>query len=350
MNSIFGRNTVPHKRLFLLPLAILILLGYSSTTIDFANVAIAQDYNEDNFNQGDESMVVSTSNSGTDEDSSMNDNLDENTNNQGLSGDSETGTNDNIDGSTYAQNDNSSSNENSSNGQEDVGSQDATTNKKLPPRAEAGSDIVTYEGDTVVLNGEKSSDDDDEIRSYHWLQIEGPEQITLRNVDTSFPTFQAPSVSSETKFRFELTVTDNDELSDTDSVDVTVSDRLIDAQQLSTDDNIQNIESSTDNSTFFNPQQNNGTIDSEREGTQILENNDSRGTINESTEQQISSQDSKVVSDGLVEEALNDMSNTGDVPSNETIELFTPQNSNHDESGAVDSNLSSTFEHIEQVR
>ena len=55
MNSIFGRNTVPHKRLFLLPLAILILLGYSSTTIDFANVAIAQDYNEDNFNQGDES-------------------------------------------------------------------------------------------------------------------------------------------------------------------------------------------------------------------------------------------------------------------------------------------------------
>ena len=38
------------------------------------------------------------------------------------------------------------------------------------------------------------------------------------------------------------------------------------------------------------------------------------------------------------------MSNTGDVPSNETIELFTPQNSNHDESGAVDSNLSSTFE------
>ena len=29
---------------------------------------------------------------------SMNDNLDENTNNQGLSGDSETGTNDNIDG------------------------------------------------------------------------------------------------------------------------------------------------------------------------------------------------------------------------------------------------------------
>lgn len=53
----FGRNIIPRKRLSL-PLAILILLSYlSTTTIDFANVAIAEDYNEDNFRQDGDSSI-----------------------------------------------------------------------------------------------------------------------------------------------------------------------------------------------------------------------------------------------------------------------------------------------------
>src|SRR4029079_15506136 len=110
---------------------------------------------------------------------------------------------------------------------------------KMPPKADAGDDIITNEGDTVVLNAERSTDIDGNIEAYHWSQIEGPQELTIDNIDTVFPKFKAPSVSSDTRFQFDLTVTDNDGLSDSDSVYVTI--RYVDAST----ENIQNSELST---------------------------------------------------------------------------------------------------------
>ncbi|MGD9235000.1 MAG: PKD domain-containing protein [Desulfobacterales bacterium] len=77
------------------------------------------------------------------------------------------------------------------------------------PTADAGPDQTVSEGQAVLLNGSNSSDPDDGIASYHWVQV-GEPTVTLSNPDVRQPTFTAPDVGSEgAALTFELTVIDH---------------------------------------------------------------------------------------------------------------------------------------------
>ncbi|MBW2514080.1 MAG: fibronectin type III domain-containing protein, partial [Deltaproteobacteria bacterium] len=79
-----------------------------------------------------------------------------------------------------------------------------------PPVADAGPDQIVSEGQTVVLNGSNSTDPDDGIASYHWVQM-GEPVVNLFDPDTKQPTFTAPAAGLEgTALTFELTVVDHD--------------------------------------------------------------------------------------------------------------------------------------------
>jgi hypothetical protein len=89
-----------------------------------------------------------------------------------------------------------------------------------PPRflvADAGPNQAVDEGDDVILNGDGSENAD----SFSWQQTTGP-GVQLNLVNSSAPTFIAPSVSGETVLTFELTVGDNSGNSRTDSVRIVV--------------------------------------------------------------------------------------------------------------------------------
>ena len=98
------------------------------------------------------------------------------------------------------------------------------------PIADAGTNQEANVGNVVSLDGTKSIASDGTIDSFSWIQTgEGP-SVTLSRADTESPTFEAPSVSADTVFTFELTVTDRpstgdvevEELTDTDTVNVLV--------------------------------------------------------------------------------------------------------------------------------
>ncbi len=61
---------------------------------------------------------------------------------------------------------------------------------------------------TVTLDGSGSRDPDGNITSYSWTQTAGP-TITLSDANVASPTFTAPSVSSDTILKFNLTVKDD---------------------------------------------------------------------------------------------------------------------------------------------
>ena len=86
---------------------------------------------------------------------------------------------------------------------------------------------MSCEGDSpVTLDGPNSSDADGTIATYAWVQTAGT-AVTLTNADTATATFTAPdvAVAGET-LTFELTVTDNDGLTATDTVSITVIDMI----------------------------------------------------------------------------------------------------------------------------
>ncbi|WP_026376357.1 PKD domain-containing protein [Aestuariibacter salexigens] len=104
------------------------------------------------------------------------------------------------------------------------------------PTANAGVDQVVDEQSEVTLNGSGSSDDDGNIDSYEWQQTSGTD-VTLSDSAVANPTFTAPDISEDETLTFELTVTDNEGASDTDSVDVQVTaiiDNSIPASEIQT--------------------------------------------------------------------------------------------------------------------
>ncbi len=95
------------------------------------------------------------------------------------------------------------------------------TSQNLPPVADAGTEQTVSEGDMVVLNGSGSSDPDpDDLLTYQWEQTAGA-RVTLSDDSDAQPEFTAPDAGES--LTFELTVTDNDGLTDTDSVTVNVT-------------------------------------------------------------------------------------------------------------------------------
>ena len=93
----------------------------------------------------------------------------------------------------------------------------------LAPIAEAGPNQAVVAGDTVALDGTNSTDVDGSIVSYLWMQTAGI-SATLSDVTSSEPTFTAPYVDlADEALTFQLTVSDDDGLTDTDFVTINVS-------------------------------------------------------------------------------------------------------------------------------
>ncbi|HMJ79117.1 MAG TPA: PKD domain-containing protein [Iamia sp.] len=90
-----------------------------------------------------------------------------------------------------------------------------------PPVADAGPDQLVNLGDTVTLDGTGSEDPDSDELDYSWVQTGGGTVVTLTGADTAQPTFTAPE--GPDTLAFELTVTDDDGLTDTDTVIITVN-------------------------------------------------------------------------------------------------------------------------------
>ena len=92
-----------------------------------------------------------------------------------------------------------------------------------PPVADAGPDQTVDEGVTVTLNGSNSSDPDDGIKSYRWVQTKGP-AVDLPDPALDKPTFVSPDVGPDgAALIFELTVTDKSDRTSTDTCIVNVS-------------------------------------------------------------------------------------------------------------------------------
>jgi hypothetical protein len=91
------------------------------------------------------------------------------------------------------------------------------------PVAGAGADQSVSGGSKVTLDATASTDADDGIGSYSWLQVQGP-QVILSNPQSATPRFTAPDVGrGSASLVFELTVTDAGGLQDTDTCAVAVT-------------------------------------------------------------------------------------------------------------------------------
>ncbi|MGA8181804.1 MAG: PKD domain-containing protein [Desulfobacterales bacterium] len=86
--------------------------------------------------------------------------------------------------------------------------QQASVPQNQLPTADAGPDQTVSQGQTVFLNGSNSTDPDDGIASYHWVQI-GKPTVNLSDPNKKQCTFTAPDVDQAgSTLIFELTVTD----------------------------------------------------------------------------------------------------------------------------------------------
>jgi choice-of-anchor B domain-containing protein len=89
------------------------------------------------------------------------------------------------------------------------------------PNAVAGGSQTVNSGASVTLNGSASNDPDGDALSYQWMQTAGA-TVTINNATSASASFTAPTVSSDTLLRFDLTVSDG-VIMDTASTSVTVS-------------------------------------------------------------------------------------------------------------------------------
>jgi len=95
------------------------------------------------------------------------------------------------------------------------------TGVNTAPNAIAGGSQTVNGGINVTLNGSASNDAEGDTLTYQWTQAAGT-NVTLNNATTASASFTAPTVSSDTLLRFDLTVSDTSGLSNTASTQVTV--------------------------------------------------------------------------------------------------------------------------------
>lgn len=93
------------------------------------------------------------------------------------------------------------------------------------PIANAGADqLLNLPKDTIMLVGSASSDPDGTILAWHWTKISGPASFKISKPSES-QTIVRELVAGI--YLFELKVTDNDNLSSTDTIQITVADQVI---------------------------------------------------------------------------------------------------------------------------
>ena len=98
----------------------------------------------------------------------------------------------------------------------------ATPLANIDPIADAGNNQSVAAGASVSLDGTGSSDSDGNVVSYAWTQTAG-DTVVLTGVNTSTPSFTAPSTDTAQTLTFRLTVTDDDGATDTDDVNINVA-------------------------------------------------------------------------------------------------------------------------------
>lgn len=97
------------------------------------------------------------------------------------------------------------------------------TDAGTPPRADAGTDQSVYENHRVTLDASRSTGEDGEITDYQWVQVSGP-AVSLEGAASRTPSFTVPSVeTSGVQLEFQLTVTDENGLKNTDTVKIRVN-------------------------------------------------------------------------------------------------------------------------------
>lgn len=97
---------------------------------------------------------------------------------------------------------------------------------QFPPTADAGPDQNVVEGATVTLDGSQSSDPNDAVVTYQWTQTGGP-ALTLSDVNAVRPTFVAAPITENAAVVFQLTVYDSGGDSDSDTVEITLTENEI---------------------------------------------------------------------------------------------------------------------------
>lgn len=91
----------------------------------------------------------------------------------------------------------------------------------MAPVANAGVDTSIDERTPTTLAG-SGTDADGTIASFAWVQTAGP-TVTLADAGIADPAFDTPTVDQETMLVFELTVTDDDGATNSDTTTVTVN-------------------------------------------------------------------------------------------------------------------------------
>jgi hypothetical protein len=94
--------------------------------------------------------------------------------------------------------------------------------QNIAPVANAGADQTVSANTEVTLDGSKSSDEDGKLVSYKWEQTDGP-KVDIKDSDKAKTSFNAPSLSEDSKLVFKLTVIDDQDASDSDDVAIEVT-------------------------------------------------------------------------------------------------------------------------------
>ena len=95
------------------------------------------------------------------------------------------------------------------------------------PTADAGTDQNVNPGNTVTLNGSRSTDALGTIVSYAWVQTGGSPTVTLANANTAQARFTSPDTSTGSALTFKLSITDDKGFSHSDSCVVNVNGRPV---------------------------------------------------------------------------------------------------------------------------
>lgn len=94
------------------------------------------------------------------------------------------------------------------------------TVQNLPPTADAGLDLTAEEQESVTLVG-SGTDSDGTVISYAWQQTSGT-QVSLSDASSATATFFAPMVKSSADLVFQLTVTDDQGATVSDTLTVNI--------------------------------------------------------------------------------------------------------------------------------
>ena len=90
------------------------------------------------------------------------------------------------------------------------------------PIADAGQDQLVNGNEFVQLDGSNSSDPSNSDLTYAWSQESGPD-VELSDTTSVNPSFRTPEVNEEAEIVFNLTVSNEFGLSDSDLMTVTIS-------------------------------------------------------------------------------------------------------------------------------